>query len=149
MTTSELALLDTNILVYAADHASPFHEPSKRLRDQGANGTILIAVSPQILLEFFAVITSPKRVDNPRTKAEAIEEVEKYVQSEHIRKIYPGPDILTRVLTLLKKYEVTRQEIFDLHLVATMLSNDVKRLYTYNRDHFVRFIEIEVSTPQT
>jgi len=147
MTTSELALLDTNILVYAADQASPFHEPSRRLRNQGANGDILVAVSPQILLEFFAVITSPKRVQNPRTKEEAIEEVEKYAQSKHIRKIYPGSDILDRVLTLLKKYEATRQEIFDLHFVATMLSNDMRRLYTYNRDHFTKFTEVEVLTP--
>jgi hypothetical protein len=41
----------------------------------------------------------------------------------------------------------TKQEIFDLQLVATMLSNNVSRLYTYNKDDFIKFKEIEVLTP--
>jgi hypothetical protein len=35
MTTSALALLDTNILVSAADEMSEFHVPAKQLHDQG------------------------------------------------------------------------------------------------------------------
>jgi predicted nucleic acid-binding protein len=38
MTTSELALLDTNILVYAADETSEFHVPAKAIRDRGVQG---------------------------------------------------------------------------------------------------------------
>lgn len=33
------------------------------------------------------------------------------------------------------------------HLVATMLSNGLTRLYTFNREDFSRFKEIEVLTP--
>ena len=46
MTTSELTLLDTNILVYAADETSVFHTPSKQVRDRGMQGEIPVAVSP-------------------------------------------------------------------------------------------------------
>ena len=56
-------------------------------------------------------------------------------------------NILVYAAALLKKYEVTRQEVFDLNLVATMLSNNLKRIYTYNRDHFIKFTEVEVLTP--
>src|SRR6266581_416991 len=98
MTTSELALLDTNILVYAADETSEFHAPSKQIRDQGMQGDILVAVSPQILFEFFAVITNPRRVAQPRSPQEAREEMEKYFRTATIRKIYPGTDIVERML---------------------------------------------------
>ena len=40
MTTSELALLDTNILVYAADERSAFHASAKQRRDRGMQGEI-------------------------------------------------------------------------------------------------------------
>ena len=40
MITSEFALLDTNILVYAADETSEFHAPAKQLRDRGVQGDI-------------------------------------------------------------------------------------------------------------
>jgi len=148
MTTSkEISLLDSNVIVYAADSSSPFHIPSRTLRDKGFNGEISLCVCPQVLKEFFAVITNPKRVTTPITPAEAMAEVENYFRAEKILKIYPGADILARLIILFGKYEVKRQEIFDLQLVATMLSNDIKRLYTYNKEHFLRFTEIEVLTP--
>jgi len=62
-------------------------------------------------------------------------------------KIYPGPDIIERSLELLRRYEITRQEIFDLQLVATMLSNNVTRLYTFNQEDFSKYKEIEVIVP--
>jgi predicted nucleic acid-binding protein len=148
MTTSELALLDTNILVYAADETSEFHVPAKQLRDQGVQGDISVAVSPQILFEFFAVITNPRRVTQPRSPQEAREEMEKYLQAPTILKIYPGEDIINRVMALLQQHpQITRQDIFDCVLVATMHTNGVRRIYTYNRQHFTPFADIEVLTP--
>jgi predicted nucleic acid-binding protein len=55
MTTSELAMLDTNILVYASDETSAFHALAKQLRDRGVQGDVPLAVSPQILFEFFCL----------------------------------------------------------------------------------------------
>ena len=148
MTTSELALLDTTILVYAADESSEFHASSKLLRDQGVQGDIPVAVSPQILFEFFAVITNPRRVTQPRFPEEAHEEMEKYLQSPAILKIYPGEDILNRVIALLQQHpQITRQDIFDCVLVATMQTHGIRRIYTYNRQHFTPFADIEVRTP--
>jgi hypothetical protein len=56
ITSDERALLDTKVLVYAADAGSPFHEAARRLRDRGFLGEVPLVVSPQVLLEFFAVI---------------------------------------------------------------------------------------------
>jgi predicted nucleic acid-binding protein len=148
MTISELALLDTNILVYAADELSEFYVPAKQIRDRGMQGDILVAVSPQILFAFFAVITNPRRVTQPRSPQEAREEMEKYFRAATIRKIYPGDDIVERMLTLLQQHpQIARQDIFDCTLVATMQTNGVTRIYTYNRQHFIPFPDIEVLTP--
>jgi uncharacterized protein len=148
MTTSELALLDTNSLVYAANETSEFHVPAKQLRDRGVQGDISVAVSPQLLFEFFAVITTPRRVTQPRSSQEARGEMEKYLNTATIRKIYPGEDIINRVLTLLQQSpQITRQDIFDCVLVATMQTHGIRRIYTYNRQHFTPFVDLEVLTP--
>ena len=149
MSTSDPhALVDTNVLVYAADTTSAFHESARQLRDRGFRGELSLVVTPQVLLEFFAVMTNPRRVTNPRSPQEAREEMAKYVQATSIGKIYPPADVMARILGLLADHpEVRRQEIFDLALVATMLSNGVTRLYTYNQQHFTRFPEIEVLAP--
>ena len=147
MTTSEIGLLDTNILVYAADETSPFHQSAVALREKGLRNEISLCICPQVLNEFFAIATNPRRVSSPRTQKEAILEMEKYFHSKNILKIYPGPEIIDRIIDLLKRHEITKQEIFDLQLVATMLSNNVTRLYTYNQEDFYKFKEIEVLSP--
>ena len=79
MNISNYALLDSNVLVYAADKKSPFYKPSRVLRSSGIKGEILLCVCPQVLAEFFAIVTDPKRVKNPISSKEAIREVEKYL----------------------------------------------------------------------
>ena len=147
MTTSEFSLLDTNILVYAADETSPFHRAAVLLRERGLRGEISLCICPQVLNEFFAIITDPKRVSSPIIQKEALLEIEKYFYSNNILKIYPAPQVIEITMDFLKRYEITKQEIFDLQLVATMLSNNVTRLYIYNQEDFLKFKEIEVLTP--
>ncbi|MBM4305217.1 MAG: PIN domain-containing protein [Deltaproteobacteria bacterium] len=147
MITSETALLDTNVIVYAADEDSPFHGASFSLRERGLAENVSLCICPQVLNEFFAIVTDPRRVRNPISQREALLEMEKYYQAESILKIYPGPDIIQRILDLLARYDVSKQEIFDLQLIATMLSNNVTRLYTYNHSDFTKFKEIEILIP--
>ena len=142
------ALLDTNVLVYAADAGSPFHDAARELRDRGVRGELPLVVSPQVLLEFFAVITHPRRVHTPRSPQEASAEMAKYLRARRLRTIYPGPDVLRRVLALHAQHpHVARQDIFDLALVATMLANRITRIYTYNQQYFTPFQELTVLTP--
>lgn len=120
MTTSKVSLLDTNVLVYAADKNSPFFERSRKLIERGLAGEIDLCISPQNISEFFAVIADPKRVDNPRTQEEAVAEIKEYLRSKRIRKIYPGPETSKAMVDLLERYPVKKQEIFDLQLVGTI-----------------------------
>jgi predicted nucleic acid-binding protein len=86
-TSDNRALVDTNVPVYAADTASAFHEPSRQLRDRGFRGEVALVVTPQVLMEFFAVITSARRVTTPRSPEEARAEVEKYARAANILKM--------------------------------------------------------------
>jgi len=147
MTTSDSCLIDTNVLVYAADQRSPFHEAAQNLREQGLNGAISLCICPQVLTEFFAIVTDPRRVDKPRSRQEALFEMEKYLRSKQIAKIYPDAGTMEITLDLLMRYEIKKQKVFDLYLVATMLGANVVRLYTYNQNDFTQFTEIEVLTP--
>jgi predicted nucleic acid-binding protein len=145
MSASNLAVVDTNVLVYAADESSEFHEASRALRD---HEDIALAITPQILMEFYAIITDPRRVTSPCSAEEARSELAKYIHAPHIVTLHPPSDVLTRVLTLLEAHpQVTRQNIFDLFIVATMLGNGVNRIYTFNDQDFSLFTEIEVLRP--
>ncbi|MHB8579130.1 MAG: type II toxin-antitoxin system VapC family toxin [Ignavibacteriaceae bacterium] len=61
MITSEIAFLDANILIYAANKNSPFHKVAVTLREKGLEGEISLCLSPKTLNEFFASVTDSKR----------------------------------------------------------------------------------------
>jgi predicted nucleic acid-binding protein len=63
MITSDTALLDSNVLVYAHQSVSIHHESARILRDKGMKKEISLCICPQVLMEFFAVITNPRRVN--------------------------------------------------------------------------------------
>ena len=50
-TSDDRALVDTNVLVYAADTSSSFHEGSRQLRDRGFRGEVPLVVTPQVLMD--------------------------------------------------------------------------------------------------
>ena len=85
---------------------------------------------------------------HPLSSGEARAEVEKYVNSPRVITLHPTQDVLTPVIALLETYpQVTRQTIFDLFIVATMLGNGVSRIYTFNESDFALFTEIETMRP--
>lgn len=144
-----MILLDTNILVYADQEEEAHHPVAKALRDRGQRGEIPVCIAPQVLSEFFAIVTrtGKHRASRPLSPAEAAEEIQKYLDAEHIHKIYPTPATWPTVLSLLEQRPVTGQDIHDLHLAATMLSNGVTEIYTFNTEDFVSIPGIEVLTP--
>ena len=106
-TSERIGLVDTNILVYRADQDSTFHLPSINLIDRGLKGDISLCLAPQNLTEFYAVMTNPKRVANPITPVDARVEIERYLQSQNIRKIYQTADLMPILLELINKYPQT------------------------------------------
>ncbi|MCS7197681.1 MAG: type II toxin-antitoxin system VapC family toxin [Candidatus Bipolaricaulota bacterium] len=138
-------LLDSNILVYAADRDAPYHREAKEFRDKAVQGQISACISPTILTEFYAIVTDSRRVRNPLSPGEALREVEAY--SKALKVIYPSSAAIEKLKELIGKYKVKRQQIFDLFIVATMLEHNVDTIYTMNKKDFSQFSEIQVETP--
>ncbi len=138
-------LLDSNILVYAADRESPYHAQVKSFRDKAVQGAISACVSPTVLTEFYAIVTDPKRVRTPLPPQNALQEVEMYRRA--LKVIYPSSVAMEKLKDLLSKYRTKGQDVFDLFIVATMLEHGVEAIYTINRKDFSRFDEIRVEGP--
>ena len=143
-----LVLLDSNILIYAEQAEDPHHGAAKSLRDRALAGEIRACISPQVLSEFFAIVTNPRRVSTPLTAEKALENIRNYNRSQKLLKIFPGHHIINRMIALLETHPISGQNIHDLYLVATMLENDVSFIYTYNVADFARISEIQVLNPE-
>ncbi|MCD5391002.1 PIN domain-containing protein [candidate division NPL-UPA2 bacterium] len=138
------SFLDTNILVYATFNDLPQYSIAKELRDKAASKELEAYLSPQILAEFYSVVTNSERIVKPLSPGKAREEIDVYLSTFPMLKV---KDTTTRkMVKLAQKHKVTGQNIYDAQIVATMLVNRVKRIYTANDKDFRKF-KIEVINP--
>lgn len=139
--------MDTNILVYARDSESPFFKKAKEIVDKAIRGELEACISLQNLIEFYAVVTNPKQVQNPITPREARKDVEEYLSYSNIKKLSVTESTVRLAMELAEKYSIPKQHIYDTQLVATMIENGIKEVFTVNTDDFSVFSEIEAKNP--
>jgi toxin-antitoxin system PIN domain toxin len=141
----EAGLIDANVLVYAMDGDSPHHVASRGLLDAAIEQSVRLCVTSQVLCEFYSIVTNGRRVTKPRSPADAIGAITEMLA---FLEVLPVPVRAVQVwLDLLRRRRVTGGDVFDLQLAATMLANDVARIYTFNGKDFEMFAELTVATP--
>ncbi len=147
-TPSDPALLDTNVLVYALFPAMPQYAASRALLDQAKVRGASFCIAPQNLVEFFAVVTDPRRITQPRTSDEALQAIDDMLALPGLTLLPVPIDLIDRWKQLLRQQPLTvRKRAFDTQLVATMLGNQVTRIYTHNVADFQVFPQLQVVTP--
>lgn len=140
-----MLLLDTNVLVYAINTSAPQHAPSRALVEAVRNKKLEAALVPQVLLEFFAVVTDKRRVEKPLDPLTAWGEVEKF---QAIFKVLdPGPTAIEKLGKLVSETGVRGGNIFDAWLAAQMQACGIPTICTYNTGDFARFA-VGVVTPE-
>jgi hypothetical protein len=66
------------------------------------------------------------------------------MKARNFPKIYPRKSNLRNVLNLLSKNNISRQGIFDVVFVATLIDNGVDGIITRNAKHFSMFDSLNV-----
>jgi predicted nucleic acid-binding protein len=138
-------LLDTNILARTIQTGHPHHQPARDAMTLLRTGPKeQFAVSPQVLLELYAICT---RTHNGLglTPQEALSEI------AAIKNVYPvlpeTPAIFPTLESLLAKYRPTNRRVFDARHVAVMLAHGLSKILTFNDADFLHFSEIQPLNP--
>ncbi len=143
----EIFGLDTNILIFADDPSSPHHAASKEILEKVLNGSLRACVSPQILAEYFSVITSSRRVQKPLSAQDARLRVAFLSRTHRVKKIYPKRSTLRRAVEFCAEQNIKGARIFDALYAITLLDNQIHALITHNTKDFQLFKEIKLTNP--
>ena len=122
-------LIDTNILVYSVDRASPFYQTVTDMLKKAAEDGIELCLAQQNLTEYIAVLTQGYKV----SLASAMEDAKAFAAQFEV--ISPLPTTLNTFFNLLEN-AVSHNYVFDIYLAATMIDNDVRRIITVNEKDF-------------
>ena len=141
--------VDTNLLVYAHNADSAFHEPAKQfigsaLNSRDDSGKFQVCIPAQVLIEFINVITW-SRLESPLSLPDALHLVKQY-RDTGVTILHPKTSQLDTLLTLFESV-TTRKKVFDIALAATLKDNGIQGLYTVNTKDFVGFDFLDAVNP--
>lgn len=138
--------VDTNILVHAHRRDSPFHQPARAAIRTLAEGTRRWALPWPCIHEFHAKVTHPRIFDPPSTIAQALEQVDAWLESPSVTFLGEGPDHWARIRALVQAGQIVGPKIHDARIAAICLAHGVSTLWSADRD-FSRFPTLATRNP--
>ncbi|MBL7685513.1 MAG: PIN domain-containing protein [Deltaproteobacteria bacterium] len=140
-------VIDTNILLYAADHDSPFHESCFDLLEESRRSLSVWYLTWGICYEFLRVVTHPKVFKKPLTITKAWSFMEALIESPSLSFLLPTSrhaEVVKEVFKALPN--LSGNILHDTETAILMKEHGVKIIYTKDID-FKRFPFIKKIDP--
>lgn len=137
--------IDANLLLFASDDSSPFHDRASTFLGQMAQGPEIVYLFWPVLMAYLRIATHPGIFAAPLTPDEAIGNVERLLALPHVQT--PGEQ--ERFWSSYRRAAdapVRGNLVPDAHVVALMHQNGVRTIWTHDRD-FRRFEGVDVRDP--
>ncbi len=141
-----LCLADTNILLRSVDPLSQLHHTASEAIALLLGKGEQVCLAPQNLVEFWAVVTRPVAANGLGWEIDrAVREVEslraQFPLLEETRDVFP------KWLELVSRHRLAGKRVHDARLIAVMHAQGVKRLVTFDEEHFRCFTDITLLSP--
>ena len=142
-----MLVVDTNVLLYAADESSELHAPCRRLLEGLRSGPIPWFLTWGIAYEFLRVATHPRVYPQPWSVAEAHAFLEALLRPPSARLLIPTVRHAEILAASLADVPDARGNLLrDLHTAVLMREHGIGRILTRDRD-FHRFAFLDVVDP--
>ena len=128
-------LIDTNVLLYAMDISSKYHEVSVRILE---NEKYELFISLKNISELISV-NSKKEVNKKITLdfiTETILEISEL--------IFPNENSFAEFLKIISKYEIKGNKVYDMEIVSIMLAHGIGTIATFNHKDFQEIDKINI-----
>lgn len=149
MPTESKPLLDSNILIYAANVDSSFYEKAVEVIERYLR--VGFFLSDLNLIEFFQVITDGRKTPDPFSPDEAFTYIKMLVAVPEVHVL--KTQTLAELLAIETIYEemirmgIRRFQIYDYLIADCMRENQVKTIITGDKGDFRKFDFIEAINP--
>ena len=116
-------LLDANVLLYARDTESPFHERARAWLTERLNGPVRVALPWASLVAFLRIATHPRAYERPLLPREARQQVDEWLAAESSWVPTPTPRHADVLGQLVERYDLRGNLISDAHLAALAIEH--------------------------
>ena len=138
--------VDTNILVYAHREDSEWHQAAYARLAALAEGRAAWAIPWPCIHEFLAIVTHPKIYAPPTPLAQALDQVDAWMESPSLVLLAESQAHWERLRSLLLTGKVAGPRVHEARIAALCLQHGVRQLWSADRD-FGRFSVVTVANP--
>lgn len=138
-------LVDANILLYAVDDKSPFHEAACTWLEDALNGTRRVGIPWASTTAFMRIVTNPRALDTALQPGEAWELVEGWLAAPAAWVPLPGDSHQAILGRLVRDLHLRANLIADAALAALCIEHGLD-IVSADTD-FARFPEINWINP--
>ena len=137
---------DANVLLYASDDTSLYHERARAFLEHVAGGSELVYLFWPTVMAYLRIATHASIFESPLHPSEARANVERLLALAHVQTV-GEQDRFWRILRRTAEDADARGNLVpDAHLVALMVENGVRTIWTRDRD-YRRFAGVDVRDP--
>lgn len=140
-----MKLLDLNILLYAVNADSAYHQAAKHWLESVMADDETVALPWVVLLGFLRIATNHRIMPRPLTAAEAMDVVDGWLAQPVARLLAPGDEHWHILKSLLAESGTAGNLTTDAHLAALAIENGAT-LYSSDTD-FQRFSRLRWLNP--
>jgi toxin-antitoxin system PIN domain toxin len=138
--------VDANLLLYASDESSRLHGRALSLTEEIARGPEIVYVFWPVIMAYLRIATHPAIFTRPLSREEATRNIQSLIGRSHIQTPGEQERFWDRYQQVADDAAPTGNLVSDAHIVALMLENGVRTIWTRDRD-YRRFQGIEVRDP--
>lgn len=138
-------LVDANVLLYAVDADSPFHQRARAWLETALNGTRRVGLPWQSLTAFVRIVTHPRALREPMTPGEAWLFVEDWLDTPTVWTPQPGRGHREILGRLVRDLDLRANLVSDAVLAALCIEHGLV-MVSADSD-FARFTEITWVNP--
>jgi toxin-antitoxin system PIN domain toxin len=138
--------LDLNLLLYASDTTSPFHESAHSFIDSCLQREEVFCLGWPTIIGYLRSATHAAIFERPLTPDEAMTNVETLLAHPHARFLAEEEGFWDIYRQVTADVPTRGNLVPDAHLAALLRLHGVKTLYTHDRD-FLKFTFLDVRDP--
>ena len=137
---------DANVLLYASDETSVRYAQARAFLERIAGGDDLVYLFWPTIMAYLRIATHPGIFAKPLTPEDAVANVGRLLALPHVQTVGEQDRFWSSYRRLAEEADARGNLVPDAHLVALMVENGVRTIWTHDRD-FRRFAEIEARDP--
>jgi toxin-antitoxin system PIN domain toxin len=138
---------DINLLLYAYDKASPFHDKATAWLEECLSGTEIVGFPSVVVFGFVRIATNLRAFQCPMTPAEAANHVRSWLSQPIAQVLDSGPQYIEQVLKLLEVVGTAGNLVTDAQIAVVALDHGAV-VHTSDTD-FIRFPGLRWYNPIT